>query len=137
MLLNNLLSSRKYFDDLDQREVRNLGNGPNKSVIRSKWSSSQLSMFRRPILATGKRGVPVRSSYTRQPKLQIPILWSKGALRSSSGARRPTGVTGFFDILSELQAKLELEPFYRVRKVNLVNPLTSTQVGDFDSEFRV
>lgn len=76
MVLINSPLSRKYFDDLDHREVRSLSNGPKKSVICSKWSSSQLSMFCPPMLATGKSGVPVRSSYTRQPKLQISILWS-------------------------------------------------------------
>lgn len=105
MVLINSPLSRKYFDDLNHCKVRSLGIGPKKSVIYSKWPSSQLYMF-----ATGKSGVPVRSSYTRQPNLQISILWLKGAFRISSEARKPIVVTGFFDTLSDLQVKLWFKP---------------------------
>ncbi len=56
----------------------------------------------------GNNAIPVRSSYTKQPKLQMLMLWSRGAPKSRSGARRMSGVSGFFDVSSNLNAKSEL-----------------------------
>lgn len=49
--------------------------------------------------------------YTKQPKLQISMLRSRGASKIRSGARRMSGVTGFLHIFVELNVKSELNVF--------------------------
>ena len=81
------------------------GKGPSVLSIISIW----LSSFSLGI--TGNNGIPVSNSNIRHPKLQMSMLWSRGLSKIRSGARRLSGVSGFLDMSSNLNAKSELNAY--------------------------
>lgn len=110
--LNGSPSERKYLWERGHWEKMRSGKGPSWLIIKSKWLSSICSWL---LLRIGNNAHPVRSSwkrervcvcggrvgmYTKQPKLQISMLRSRGASKIRSGARRMWGVTGFLNISS-------------------------------------
>lgn len=62
----------------------------------SESKRSSISLDLSSDQGTKKRGCPVISSNTRQPKLQISSVLSTAPVRSNSGALKPSGATGFF-----------------------------------------
>lgn len=51
------------------------------------------------------KGLPVTNWYSKQPKLQISMIWSDGALNTSSGARKGSGVSGCRDLWQNRHAR--------------------------------
>ena len=70
---------RKYLWDWSHWESNRSGKGPSWSIIISIWQSSPSSGI------TGNSGTPVTSSYTKHPKLQMSMLWSRGESKICSG----------------------------------------------------
>lgn len=83
-------SGVKYRDDDFQSLKSPSGRAPSRAVKERRWSSSSYSD---PVIQ--KRGCPVRSSKTRQPKLQISRDLPTAPVSINSGERNPSGTTGF------------------------------------------
>lgn len=42
--------------------------------------------------------LPMTNSYSKQPNLQISMVWSNGAFNTNSGARKESGMYGYSDL---------------------------------------